>query len=736
MTQVFTDFRKYERSIIWHEFWFGREEVSNKEEQIFKKQKTNMPKGHSTPEELKVFLSSIKSELSDPRNRNKVNCNLPEKEVIALKELIQLQKNRHIIIKPCDKGAGIMILDFKEYMKACYNHLLSKTKEGKPYYTKVEPWEVERTKNQIRNVLKDGLEKEIISREEYNAMSADDKNPGKFYSNFKVHKPHTHGEAPPVRPIVSGSGSLTEGIATYVEHFIKESSTYHDTYLQDTCDFLREIERINKGPKLNKGALLATLDVEALFTNIVHEDGLQQLQEKLHKRKNPKVPTDFLMKLMEIILKHNIFAFNDSLWRQEVGAAMGSKPVPSYADIFLASIDKEIKSIANRYNTGENEALLLLKRFLDDIFSIFNVTTKKLHELLEDINQINPSIKLTLTHTSVPGEAEKDKCDCKPKSAIPFLDTMCSIKNGRIYTDLYRKPTDRNQYLLPDSCHPKTTTKAIPKSLALRIVRICADPDIKNKRLEEMKVHLLNRGYQEKLVDSALNKARAIPRKAALKRRLRPDQENRPVFATTFDPRLPSITSLQAKHWRTMTLKNKYLADVFPNPPLTGYRRQQNIRNHIIRAAISKPPGRYPERIHKGMHKCNQVDCTACPYINEGKHITINNTHWRIEKKVNCNTYNVVYAIICKKDKCGKVYIGETKRLLKFRLADHRGYVVNKDTTTATGQHFNLPGHNLADLSITVVEQVRKNDLIYRKEREELHIRRFDTFNKGLNRKT
>ena len=136
------------------------------------------------------------------------------------------------------------------------------------------------------------------------------------------------------------------------------------------------------------------------------------------------------------------------------------------------------------------------------------------------------------------------------------------------------------------------------------------------------------------------------------------------------------------------------------------------------------------------MNKCNQADCTACPYIKEGKHWTINKTHWRIEKKVNCNTYNVVYAIICKKDTCGKVYIGETKRLLKFRLADHRGYVVNKDTTTATGQHFNLPGHNLADLSITVVEQVRKNDLIYRKEREELHIRRFDTFNKGLNRKT
>ena len=51
------------------------------------------------------------------------------------------------------------------------------------------------------------------------------------------------------------------------------------------------------------------------------------------------------------------------------------------------------------------------------------------------------------------------------------------------------------------------------------------------------------------------------------------------------------------------------------------------------------------------MSKCNQADCTACPYIREGKHITINKTHWRIEKKVNCNTDNLVYTIICKHTK-------------------------------------------------------------------------------------
>lgn len=135
------------------------------------------------------------------------------------------------------------------------------------------------------------------------------------------------------------------------------------------------------------------------------------------------------------------------------------------------------------------------------------------------------------------------------------------------------------------------------------------------------------------------------------------------------------------------------------------------------------------------MKKYNSTNCTACPYARERKSLSINGSTWSLNRKFDCNTYNIVYAILCKKEKCKQVYIGETKRLLKVRLADHRGYIVNKDTSQSTGHHFNLPGHSLSDLSISVIEQVKKNDLVYRKEREEYHIRRFNTLHKRLNRK-
>ena len=81
MTQVHVDLRRFERTLIWQEFWFGREEQGNIEESIFKEQKTNMPKNHSVPEGLKMFLNAIKSDLCDPRNRNKEECNLPQYEL-------------------------------------------------------------------------------------------------------------------------------------------------------------------------------------------------------------------------------------------------------------------------------------------------------------------------------------------------------------------------------------------------------------------------------------------------------------------------------------------------------------------------------------------------------------------------------------------------------------------------------------------------------------------------------
>jgi hypothetical protein len=55
---------------------------------------------------------------------------------------------------------------------------------------------------------------------------------------------------------------------------------------------------------------------------------------------------------------------------------------------------------------------------------------------------------------------------------ISFLDTYTTCENGIMSTDIYNKPTDKHQYLSPQSCHPKHCTESILYSQALRMKRI------------------------------------------------------------------------------------------------------------------------------------------------------------------------------------------------------------------------------------------------------------------------
>ena len=74
----------------------------------------------------------------------------------------------------------------------------------------------------------------------------------------------------------------------FVQHHIEESSHSHQSYLQDTPDILREIEKINTGPKLSDNLLLVSMDVIGLYDNIPNDEGIESLGTPLRKEKIPK----------------------------------------------------------------------------------------------------------------------------------------------------------------------------------------------------------------------------------------------------------------------------------------------------------------------------------------------------------------------------------------------------------------------------------------------------------------
>ena len=92
-------------------------------------------------------------------------------------------------------------------------------------------------------------------------------------------------------------------------------------------------------------------------------------------------------------------------------------------------------------------------------FFIWTQSEDSLEKFLEDLNKFHPNLKFTYE---------------KSKEKINFLDVVIKIKEGRIITDLYCKPTDGHQYLHYDSCHADYIKRSIIFSKTLQLKRICS----------------------------------------------------------------------------------------------------------------------------------------------------------------------------------------------------------------------------------------------------------------------
>ena len=58
--------------------------------------------------------------------------------------------------------------------------------------------------------------------------------------------------------------------------------------------------------------------------------------------------------------------------------------------------------------------------------------------------------------------------------------------------------------------------------------------------------------------------------------------------------------------------------EVFEQPSLTAFRRQNNLRNRLVKLKVPPPQPLHPKRELKGMSNCGKP-CTACPFVKTGK---------------------------------------------------------------------------------------------------------------------
>ena len=333
---------------------------------------------------------------------------------------------------------------------------------------------------------------------------------------------------------------------------------------------------------------------------------------------------------------------------------------------------------------------------------------KELEDFIIAINLLHPTIKFTASY------------DFDTKSTT-FLDTTITIMDGIITTDLYRKPTDKVQYLLPSSCHPSHIFTNIPYSLALRLVRICSDNVILKKRLSELSDMFLSRNYNKKVVEAAIKKASKVDRLVALEKVVK-IKTDRVILAVKYHPCLTSISTTVKTNWNTM-IEDPVMKKIFSKPPMLAFKQPPNLRSLLVRAKLATKSR--PSRVNKGTHACGK-SCKVCSYINPSKEVksTVNSLTHQISGDFSCNSLGVIYLVTCRK--CNLQYIGQTSRKFCVRMKEHITDI-KKAEDKVMGRHFNLQGHSLDDFTVQVIEKVMPNNPHILLERERFWILKFST---------
>ena len=124
-----------------------------------------------------------------------------------------------------------------------------------------------------------------------------------FYTLTKIHKPVRTG-----RPIISGCEGPTEKLSAFVDKLLQPIAQQQKSYLKDTTAFINFIERT----KVPEKALLVSMDVTSLYTNIPQEEGIQTVCKayvSFYQNKIP-IPTPLLERALRLILQENSFQFN------------------------------------------------------------------------------------------------------------------------------------------------------------------------------------------------------------------------------------------------------------------------------------------------------------------------------------------------------------------------------------------------------------------------------------------
>ena len=514
----------------------------------FKHEKLKLPSKFNPPKPN--MLEHIQEILTNRILNHNPNRNRPRNMTNSEYKIIEhLKENNSIVIKKADKVSNIVILDREYYIKEAMRQL-----SDKKFYKECTKDLTLEHHSKIQELILTMFDKKIISDQTYKFLSDGGKRTSIFYLLPKIHKNLVE---PPGRPIVSSVDSPTERISMMLDIILQPLLASTKSYIKDTPDFLRKLDRIKILPEEN----FFTLDVTSLYTNIPLEESLDIMETEFFPKTNCGIPIEYLRRMLELVLKCNNFKFNRKHFLQINGTAMGTRVAPTYANLFMSHFEE-------KYIYRNSKPRIWL-RFIDDIWGIYTGDRNSFDGFVEEINSVHSSIKFS-------GEFSNKEVD--------FLDVTTYRKGDKIFSRLFCKPTDSHSYLEFNSCHPPQNKNSIPYSQFLRIRRNCTEWEDFLQNGLKLSAYFSTRGYPIELTTKAFLDTNRLTRNDILAEKSDSPTENadkKLFLILDFNPSLPPIKEWLLELWPILYKSSgtRKLVDV---KPIIGYRRPKNLQDILV----------------------------------------------------------------------------------------------------------------------------------------------------------
>ena len=156
----------------------------------------------------------------------------------------------------------------------------------------------------------------------------------KLYVLTKIHKKNS-----PLRPIVSGRGSVTYGVVKEVDRILKPLTGNTIHHVNNCKEFADDMKKT----RLEKGECIISYDISTLLASIPVTSAIQIIKNKLEQdtelHKRTTISAINTLELLEFCLCNTYFLFQSQFYEQTKGAAMGSPVRLIVANLYMESFE-------------------------------------------------------------------------------------------------------------------------------------------------------------------------------------------------------------------------------------------------------------------------------------------------------------------------------------------------------------------------------------------------------------